>query len=236
VSKKLLSTLVALIGVAAGVIFFALRSSDEPPVKFSGPFPLSSYYFEARIDFSSQAEGASHGIWRGWWKAPDRTRVEITCEGDPICSDHVRVLVAVGQDVWLYEPDTNTHFHALDEAYASSGRPFLVPSNYLPGPVPETLFGTDDEPWSIDGREKILGKDVTIFNLGAAIKRNEREIGSVRYWVDVAHQFALKQVIDREHEGTITIQVTKVDYDLPLDNSIFDFRPPPGSREGQLPR
>lgn len=180
--------------------------------------PLESYFFEAKVTFPSRSD-LPYVIIRNWFVSPGKTRWEISSS---VLTDPPRVLGAASGDVAYYEPGTNTHFtskRAYDASVASE--PFPLMSNYQVGYTAQVL---KIPPTTRPNRtEELLGRTLEVHG-------NETP-ASDGIWIDRALGFVVKLVQDEGLNTSFVAEITRLAYNVPIEDHTFDFVPPAGSRE-----
>jgi hypothetical protein len=133
-----------------------------------------------------------------------------------------RILVASGGTVSYYEPATNTHVtskDAYDETLA--GQPFPLMSNYQVGYAAEVgRIAPSTRPTR---SEELLGRTLAVYG-------NESP-GTDGLWVDHALSFIVKLERAKDLNAAFVAEITRLAYNVPIEDRVFSFVPPAGSRE-----
>ena len=214
--------------LTAGVVIFAgavliiasTRSSDSER-RIPEKFPLSSYYFEARIYSPEAPQNTPQTVIKGWYQAPNRTRWEMGCEGHTLCEANTRILIVQSGEMLLYEPGTNTYFRVDTTPVSEDPEPFL--SNFQPGPLVRGLRIEIGQNAKLIGRAEMLGRDTGIYEF--------EDFG--RFWIDEKHAFVLRQ--EGKVRNPFVVEVTKADYNSKFSDEVFVFKPPTDAREVEPP-
>lgn len=185
------------------------------------------------------------------WFAPGvGWRVDLTNVGEG--STRVSSDGSDGTTSWSYDPATN--HYTLEPATLADGDPRFI---FLGGEL--GLPGTNDVASEIAAFQRLPGKTIVVEGTEAVAGRTtqrvltspascetsetgdatpagtattapvERCFGSVEYWFDVETGWPLQVRGDGIDGQTFTVDTTSAAFDAPLDTSLFQFTPPPGS-------
>jgi outer membrane lipoprotein-sorting protein len=206
---------------------------------------LNSYVGVA--DFTGQddkGKSATSQI-RVWYSAPDRYRFEVGLAG---VSGPGYEFVANGGKLWAYDPSENTYAEATQaDLYLTLF--FLMPFTAMPPglepstPSLETFLNqteTGGTQIRLAGEGHLLGRPVYIVELSPAWHESsisgtnqtpvETSGGVMRFWIDKETFFALKLHADMgKDEPPFDINFKSYQANAPVDDSLFDFKPPKGA-------
>jgi outer membrane lipoprotein-sorting protein len=181
---------------------------------------LDSYHFIALIERPGDPVHRDCGrislVFEGWYEAPNKTRWEIkfTIDEGPYQTG------VIGTDgMYFYAYGRGGEGYTEEKLDAPLAGPLLFPTNYQIGPLPD--------PTDLNYRgigEPILGRKTFL-----AVYEAWSTEGPASFWVDQEFPFVLKLVV--ETGQAFTAEVTEVQYNIDIDDSVFDFSPPEGEPE-----
>lgn len=236
------------VGIAAVLLIGMARS--EP----GGP--LHAFYAEAVVEVApglddplADLRGPSRSVVR-WWYAPspNRWRWEVETVA-PRLSAGTAVTVFDGDEMWSIEA------HSTD--YRRHGAPMeVVLSPTFSAPVGPANLGSMDaflEHWhgakqsvEVVGEETVLGRRTEIVEMrpawhmasssgnssGSRDEEGAVSGGVVRIFIDPERMFVMRWEVDGEGGGqSYRAEVTRLDYEVPVDEDRFAFTPPAGATE-----
>jgi len=214
-------------------------AASQADVLTRAPAELSSFYYnlvatsEEPLMPGSPVRNMNLGT-RVWYDAPDKWRVE---RYQPATGETLSVSTTDGETIRHYDARNGTYSQTPLDA-----TPEQAVAAPLFGPIRSENLRTfmdqeSDSPvptWEMkDTREAILGIDA--LRLGQYCCRDGRvdqRMGEKTYWVDPTYNFLLR--LEEKSLGTnsvILYEITDLQYNPDLDDSLFVFEPPPGVTE-----
>jgi outer membrane lipoprotein-sorting protein len=237
VAAALLLALAASIGLWAArpqpataeeILRQAIAATQTPPSQIR-----SLVLTETRDD--RMAQGQFHTEARRWYQAPDRWRSEYSAWlGDKPLGEEI--VVSDGTRVWDYRlPQNVVRVTPLAEAQGIDGPPSPGALGASEGSsLAEVLqrAGACNTP-TLKGSAKILGRDSYVIDTGIGsclTLEPTRSAPRVELWIDKQTLFLLKAV-QYGSDGTplATMQVTSLQFNVPIEASRFKFTAPPGA-------
>ncbi len=220
------------------------RSGAMAVWTFEGELTVLVYH--GSDDRSSSAQSAAH-----IWLVPGTDwRVELALTGPD--GAHRSILGSDGSADWSYDPDANLYTlepstpGAIDPRNLFLGGELGLPGTFdlasaigtwrqIPGKA-VTDEGTDP----VRGRvtEKVLISPATCVESvsmsasqagTAASTPTTTCAGSCRYWMDTEPGWVLRSACDDGMGGGFEVTTSRATFDGPIDSSLFQFTPPPGS-------
>jgi outer membrane lipoprotein-sorting protein len=218
-----------------------------------------SFYLEATVTVTGDEAGAHEEVithLRWWSESVDRWRWELDQTGTDARSDGSFSL-SDGDTVWYYDASANTYQRTepfdLPEGAVAMPLPFSILFGPTNTPTLDDFIaqleelGVDTEV-VVAGHETVLGRETTVVEFRptwhsssasasagdpTATPTEVTESGGVgRLWVDEERRFILRSEIDGEDFGqNALLEVTRLDFDPPMDGELFEFDPPPGAVE-----
>ncbi|HEX6030861.1 MAG TPA: helix-turn-helix transcriptional regulator [Tepidiformaceae bacterium] len=210
----------AVVGV---VVVAALVSEDEPPAEEA---PGRPFYLEAEVAATTETAETVRTTLRWWWRDDQHMRFEDEVT-DPDGTVRRSVLVRDGRSQWNLWIDQSSYREA-----PVPGGPLQIPISLGRLPLEGGAASLDDVIAWLDSthkgnsrtqvvrKDRLLGRSVTVLQHDSD--------GPVEVWIDRSSLLVLKLVSDKAGESRIEATVTRLDYDVELDDSLFQFEPPPG--------
>jgi outer membrane lipoprotein-sorting protein len=191
---------------------------------------------------------------RVWAERPVRYRKEVI---DPDTGKMKSALVIGREDLWVYFPESREAQHLALEKAGEAGPKGLVESF-----MPWASFDLDDieKRYKVRVRTDDVPDGVTIRRVPEDMREGEPEIESLprktpeeafridytpedreaagelrrlRIWVDGAHPWPIR--VERyTTSSTVTTEISDIVLDAPLERSLFEFKPPRGTKLEEL--
>ena len=160
------------------------------------------------------------------WRSPDGTRVA------QILPFAERDLIATRTDVWAWDSDAFTAWHAVVPASAQPPAPpsvgdlEAIAAKVLEGAAPYATLSLSDP-------QRVAGRDAYVLALEPT--DSTTLVGSIRVAIDAETSLPLRvQIIPKGSvDAAMQAGFTSVDFD-PIDPSIFAFAPPEGATVKEL--
>ena len=225
-------------------IFLAVAAAVAPNSQGGGHY--RSFYFEARIEVPETVDDDILGEMKAWYEAPGRWRYEFSSY-DPTRVHETVIQVSNGQQYWLYRGETNTYATGDAKQYLSN---FGLPETEAP---PPPSFGLLLGPAPLGDVHAYLQALAEAGNTTLTTQASERTIAGRRadrvdmsgpgdhtssVWLDQDYDFILRfetpyapSSPEDAAAGSLEAEVLIVEFNQAIDDTVFAFEPPPGSRE-----
>ena len=240
--------------ITAVVAVSCISASDVVP---------GSFYLEATITVIDDRDGAAHSEVttkvRWWSESSERWRWEVDQTGADEFSGDGSFSLSDGENVWFYDPRSNSYQRT---------EPFALPDSFVATPFPAAvLFGPANAP-SLDdvaadfklrdpeievvvaGLEEVLGVQAALVDyrptwrsssatatLDSSGSQNnvpgEAESGGIgRMWVDLDTMFVLRHEIDGgSNMQYVLVELTHLEHNVEFEDGRFEFVAPDGAAE-----
>ena len=235
--------------------FSASAMRAEPKTASSASGVTAAWTFEGELtvlvrhgsdDGNSSARSAVH-IWfvpgTGW-------RVELALsDSDGV---HRRIFGSDGSTDWSYDPDTNQYTiepstpGAMDPRFLFLGGELGIPNTFDLASAIGIWRQIPGKSVSDEGAESVLGRvterilvspaacTVSISasgsQAGTVVSQTTTTCtGSCSYWMDTETGWVLRSECDDGTGGGFEVTTSRATFNGPIDSSLFEFTPPPGS-------
>lgn len=219
--------------VDAQVILDGAQNAQASPSN-SG---IRTFTLTQKIDERSSS-GEFHAETRRWYQDPGQWRVESRWTGAEPEDEGMRTVVSDGTSEWIQQGDSVIISQATQQPVTDD----LAPWGREISGLTDVLNQVDDLYSSprLQGEETIAGRPAYVLDLGLPnrFSNSAPDLNNGRrvIWVDKETFFLLKAVQYSPTDGSTTgvMEVTQVQYNIPIEPGVFSFTPPPGARVDDL--
>jgi outer membrane lipoprotein-sorting protein len=156
------------------------------------------------------------------------------------------VIVSDGEEIWQYDPATNTYSHRPMQIWDSDPLFWMSFGSTGAGSIEQLLammrsVGADTRTVELAGEERVLGRDAYLIEVFPAISSSSSDGGNndhgvMRFWFDKEYFLLLRTQLDSDQPGEdFELRFTSVRFNGAIDQSKFRFEPPPGATEVPAP-
>ncbi|MPZ97831.1 MAG: hypothetical protein GEU80_00615 [Dehalococcoidia bacterium] len=226
-----------LILVAMPLALFGASRSTDAGEGAAADDVLRTFYLEATVDVEDEHGPGALTHLRWWYQAPDLVRAEFETL-EPADEAGTSVLVWDGDQQWFYNHREGTH-SATPLPDLPEGMHPPLPVSTLLGPVPgddiEALLDEIAEEWRLIDTATLLGREVQVYEWGPTWHSSgpdgARSGGTARVSVDTGDGMILRSEVDAGGGGqSYLAEVTRLDWNVAVSASRFEFTPPAGSQ------
>jgi len=241
------SAIMGVLVVAIGLYFWMIqpesvdaqeilnRAQDVQALSTSSG--IRTFTLTQRIDERSDS-GEFHAETKRWYQEPGRWRVESRWTGWMPNDEGTRTIVSDGTSEWTQQGDSVT----ISWADLQPETDDLAPLARKRLGLTDILNHVDDLYTSpnLKGEETIAGRPAYVIDLGLPNRFSnsapEMNNGRRVIWVDKETSFLLKAVQYSPTDGSVVgvLEVTHIQYNIPIDCGVFSFTPPPGAQVSDL--
>jgi len=210
----------AAVGVAIAVV--AVGGESAPPEPPGRPF-----YLEAR-SIETQGQTSVESSFKWWRQDATHERTEVTA---PAASQAVSFSVFDGVDNWSWHTGGGL-YRKLPHPKMGCAPCFPMYGGVGPLDAPDldaylAEVQKSDPTAHTQGSERLLGRRTVRVERASSPGSPQRTTD----WIDPERMIVMRSARTLEAGSTWTIEVTRLEYDVPLSPSLFVFSPPPGGVE-----
>jgi len=198
---------------------------------------IRSFTLTQKIDERSSS-GEFHDETKRWYQDPGQWRVESRWTGSDPENEGMRTVVSDGTSEWIQQGDSVIISQATQQPVTDD----LAPWGLEIAGLTDVLNQVDDLYPSprLQGEETVAGRPAYVLDLGLPnrFSNSAPDLNNGRrvIWVDQETFFLLKAVQYNPTDGSTTgvMEVTHVQYNIPIEPEVFSLTPPPGARVDDL--
>jgi outer membrane lipoprotein-sorting protein len=240
---RIVSTIVGVLAVVIGLYWGMIQpvSADAKEILkraqdaqvLSTNSGIHTFILTQKINEQSSL-GEFQAEIKRWYQEPGLWRVESGWTGTGLTDEGTRIAVSDGTSEWIQQGDSV----AINRATPQPETDDLTPWGRDSAGLTDVLNQVGDLYASpnLQGEETIAGRPAYVIDLGLPnhFSNSAPELNNGRriIWVDKETFFLLKAVQYSPTDGSVVgvIEVTHIQYNIPIDPGVFSFTPPPGAQ------
>jgi outer membrane lipoprotein-sorting protein len=233
---------------ATEVLAGALETIEDP-----GSVGLESYRGVLHAEMSVANLGTfedEDSFVKLWFRHPREFRAEVGDLSNPASGDQALLAVGDGESYWRYDPISNQYAHSGPEETGIGAFEYaflIMPGAFAGNGGLDALLkpgglgsGFQAE---LAGEELVLGREAYVIEITPAYSGGcsgdgcngtpeHYEGGVVRMWLDKEYLVTLRMEMPLGPDGSaMRVRFTEVAFNEALDDTLFQFTPPPGAVE-----
>lgn len=174
-----------------------------------------------------------HAETERWYQEPGQWRIELRWTGTAPTDEGASTIVSDGTSEWRQQGETVTIVQASLQHEMDDLAPWGQERVGLADVLRQVVDLNNTPAPRLRGEETVAGRPAYVIDLGLPNRFSnsapELNNGQRVIWVDKETFFLLKAVVYSPTDGSVvgSMEVTRIQYNIPIDPGVFSFTPPP---------